>query len=351
MNKRENIIAAIRRNNPETVPFAMRLCEIQEEKIMNHFNCTDIHDFFDLPYRVVRLNPTKVSGVYDKYFDNDANDIVINEYGVGHIYSDEVKHFSRMVHPMKDFKSVEEIKEFPLPDLAEDYRYEGLAEKIQSIKDKGLLSVFYSVQVFEPAWYLRSLEALFMDMMDDSPIAVECLERLTVLKEKQCAKIAECGVDMIIFGDDVGTQQALMMSVDMYRKWLKPTMQRCIKAAKDVNPDIIAYYHSDGNVESIIEDLIEIGVDVLNPVQPECMDPIKIKAKYGDRLSFWGTIGTQTTMPFGTVEDVKKDVKNMIETVGKGGGLVIAPSHIIEPEVPLENIIAFFEAVNEYGDY
>ena len=103
----------------------------------------------------------------------------------------------------------------------------------------------------------------------------------------------------------------------------------------EVNPKVLCYYHSDGDVREIIEDLIEIGVDILNPVQPECMDPIAVKEQYGLQVSFWGTIGTQTTMPFGTPEEVRNKTLEMKEKVGKGGGLVLAPTHLLEPEVPL----------------
>ena len=97
--------------------------------------------------------------------------------------------------------------------------------------------------------------------------------------------------------------------------------------------------------------MIGVGVDILNPVQPECMDPEQIKRDYGDKLSFWGTVGTQSVLPFGTPAEVKENVKRRIEIVGAGGGLLIAPSQELEPEVPWENILAFFEAVEEYGKY
>lgn len=135
----------------------------------------------------------------------------------------------------------------------------------------------------------------------------------------------------------------------MWRKWLKPRLARVIEQARRVKPDILIFYHSDGDCTAIIPELIEIGVDILNPVQPECMNPAELKKEYGDRLAFWGTIGTQTTMPFGTPDEVKAVVKERIETVGKGGGLLLAPTHILEPEVPWENVLAFFEAVEEYG--
>ncbi|MEG1126885.1 MAG: uroporphyrinogen decarboxylase family protein, partial [Oscillospiraceae bacterium] len=116
-------------------------------------------------------------------------------------------------------------------------------------------------------------------------------------------------------------------------------------------PDVLAFYHSDGVIDEIIPDLIKIGVDILNPIQPECVNPIRLKELYGDKLSFWGTIGTQTTMPFGTENEVRENVRKMIETVGKGGGFCVAPTHLLEPEVPWVNINAFVSAVNDFGKY
>jgi uroporphyrinogen decarboxylase len=152
-------------------------------------------------------------------------------------------------------------------------------------------------------------------------------------------------------GDDVSTQLDMMISPALWREMLKPRLLRVIQTAKSVNPETLVFYHGDGNLQTIIPDLIEIGVDILNPVQPECMDPVKIKERYGERLSFWGTIGTQTTLPFGTAADIEKITRTMIETVGAGGGLLLAPTHVIEPDVPWENIEALVAAIKKYGVY
>jgi uroporphyrinogen decarboxylase len=141
------------------------------------------------------------------------------------------------------------------------------------------------------------------------------------------------------------------MSLPMWRKWFKPRLAKVWAAAKRINPDLLISYHTDGYVEPFIPELIEIGLDVLNPVQPECMDPAEIKSKFGNHLAFFGTIGTQTTLPFGTPDDVRREVKTRIETVGHNGGLVLAPSHLVEPDVPWENLMAFFEAAEQYGNY
>ena len=118
-----------------------------------------------------------------------------------------------------------------------------------------------------------------------------------------------------------------------------------------INPDIKIAFHSDGYIEPIIPDFIEIGLDILNPVQPKSMDPARLKKLYGDKLTFWGCVDIQEVLPFGTPEDVEQEVKLRIETVGKGGGLLLAPAHNIQPQVTIENILAFYRAARKYGKY
>jgi uroporphyrinogen decarboxylase len=125
-------------------------------------------------------------------------------------------------------------------------------------------------------------------------------------------------------------------------------MEICIREAKAVKPDLIAIYHSDGVIYDIVDDLIGIGVDVLNPVQPECMDFREIHDKYGEVLSFHGTIGTQSVMPFGTPEEVRRKVFENLDIAGKKGGLYVCPTHLLEPEVPVENVVAYIQACADY---
>jgi uroporphyrinogen decarboxylase len=172
------------------------------------------------------------------------------------------------------------------------------------------------------------------------------LDKLTAIRIGMARRYAECGVDVLMLGDDVATQLDMMLSPALWRATLKPRMAEVIRAAKAVNPDLLIFYHGDGNMERIVPELIEIGVEILNPVQPECMDPVRMKERFGDQLAFWGCIGTQTTMPFGTPEEVTATVRHLIDTVGKGGGLFLAPTHTLEPDVPWANVEAFLAAVN-----
>jgi uroporphyrinogen decarboxylase len=135
-----------------------------------------------------------------------------------------------------------------------------------------------------------------------------------------------------------------MMSLELYRKFLKERTRRIIMAARRVKKDLLVFMHSDGSVADFIPEYIDIGVDILNPVQPECNDLAAIGRRFGGQISFWGGIGTQTTMPFGTPQDVKDKVREAQSLLGPRGGLLLAPSHILEPEVPWENVLAFVDA-------
>ena len=158
-------------------------------------------------------------------------------------------------------------------------------------------------------------------------------------------------MDILWLADDYGTQRALMMRPEVWREWFKERLRRVIAAAKAIRPELLVAFHSDGKIDEMIPDLIEIGVDVLNPLQPEVMDPARIKREYGQDLAFWGGVGTQTTLPFGSAAEVRETVKRSHRDGRRGRRLLIAPTHVVEPEVPWENILAFFEAVERYGVY
>jgi uroporphyrinogen decarboxylase len=137
---------------------------------------------------------------------------------------------------------------------------------------------------------------------------------------------------------------SLMFSPPNWRRLMKSRWEKVYAAARKIKPDIEIWYHSDGNIELIVPELVEIGVTILNPVQPECMDPVKVKKLWGTHVVLDGTIGTQSTMPWGTPDEVTKVVRERIRTLGKDGALILAPTHVLEPEVPLANIYAFVEA-------
>jgi uroporphyrinogen decarboxylase len=190
------------------------------------------------------------------------------------------------------------------------------------------------------------MEDLMMDMVTAPELAHEFFERTSALQRVAATQYAHAGVDIVITGDDVGGQRGLLMSLGMWRQFLKPRLAATVRAVKEARAETAFFYHSDGNVEAVIPDLIEIGVDILNPVQPECMDPAAIKRRFGNELSFWGTVSVQRTRPVGTPDEVRAEVRARIRDVGRNGGLILAPAHVLGPETPWENVVAFFEAAD-----
>ncbi|MHB0878096.1 MAG: uroporphyrinogen decarboxylase family protein, partial [Anaerolineae bacterium] len=209
--------------------------------------------------------------------------------------------------------------------MREGWRHEDLAMQVAEIHGEGIAAVGQMSQtVFELSWALRGMGALLTDFHLNPELAAALLDQITEIRCFQAQRFAKAGVDVLRLGDDIGTERGLLMSPGMWRRWLKPRLRSVIESARLVNPAIPIKYHSDGNVEAVIADLIEVGVTILNPVQPECMDPVKLKQDYGRDLAFWGTIGVQSTMPLGSPADVRRSVQHMVETVGAGGGGVRA---------------------------
>jgi uroporphyrinogen decarboxylase len=341
----------MRRERPDRVPreagFTPEIQRIFEEKT----GATNPRDYFGMERRGVGFKrPEELPDFSPWYPEGVPDGTIFNEYGTGRAPSD-FYHFTSRMYPMADAKTVDELDAFPWPDYTPVWRHEHLEEQVAALHDAEWFVSGGVGHIWETSWQITRMENLMEQMVFNPEFAGYIFDRVTEDRAFMAGRYAEAGCDMVHCGDDVGMQQGLMMSPEMWREWLKPRWAKVIKSAKDVNPDILAWYHSDGDVEPVIDELIDIGFDILNPVQPECMDPARLKRRYGDRLAFWGCIGTQTTMPFGDPDEVREAVRWTVEKVGYDGGLFIAPTHVLEPDVPWENIEALFEAVDEYGVY
>lgn len=255
-------------------------------------------------------------------------------------------HFAHIESPLRGVQDFKRLQEYPWPDLDQPYRYQHVAQRVAELHQQGLAVAAFAGSVFECSWYIRGLEQLMMDMLTTPETAHYFFERTAAFQQYAAKQFARAGVDIIITGDDVATQTGLMMSRATWRKFLQPHLAATVKAVKAANPGAYVFYHSDGNVEPLVPDLIELGIDILNPIQPECMDPARMKKEYGEKLSFWGTVSVQRTMPLGTPEQVRREVRQRIREVGYNGGLILAPAHVLGPEVPWENMVAFFEAAD-----
>jgi len=256
-------------------------------------------------------------------------------FGVGH-YTEVA------VNPLAEDDAIDGYQA-PDPGRPELYRE---AQRLVAEHKKEYYLVGVTVTtIFETAWALRGLTRLMTDFVTDPDLADRVLDIPFLYHLAAAKRLTQIGMDMIWTGDDVGTQGGMMISPAHWRRFLKPRMARFIAELKAINPAVKVAYHCDGDLRAIIPELIEIGVDVLNPVQPACMDPAELKRLYGDRLCFWGSIDQQRTLPFGTPEDVRREVRTRLETLGRGGGLIIGPTHHVQLDVPMENFLAMVDAI------
>ncbi|MDR1438499.1 MAG: uroporphyrinogen decarboxylase family protein [Clostridiales bacterium] len=350
--KRDNLLSLIRRKGYDETPFDFGLCPILEntyrERTGSGLACADYFGFSTRDLPPVAAEDGDLARFYP-YHGPLGPDTHLDEWGVGHRSTPTSMHMTQMLCPLKDADSAEQIAAYPMPSYRAEGN-EGIAEAARAVHARGLAAVGnMQCTIWEASWYMRGMENLMMDMMSDSPMAGLLLGRVEERSVAKAEIYARAGADILYLGDDIGMQRSIMMGLEMYREWLKPALARVIAAARRAKPDIIVFYHSCGYVEPFIPDLIEAGIDVLNPVQPECMDFEKIHGLYGDVLSFHGAVGTQTTMPFGSEGDVRDAVRRYLRIAGSKGGLYIAPTHILEPEVPWENIMAFVAACREHS--
>ena len=211
--------------------------------------------------------------------------------------------------------------------------------------DKYILVMIYGSH-FEKAYFARGIENFLADLAGDPAFARKLLHRIieknmVMLENFLCAP----EIDGVLLGSDWGTQLDLIMSPATWQAMIRPGEQREYDLVHSYGKDV--WVHSCGNIEKIIPSLTEMGLDVLNPVQPECMDLAKLKKKYGTKLTFWGGISTQQVLPFGTPDEVKQEVRRVRALMAVNGGYILAPSQEIQDDVPAENIMALIEAAKE----
>jgi uroporphyrinogen decarboxylase len=300
-------------------------------------------EYFDFDTRSVNVNPTTKKTDFQKYFSEKLPDnLIIDEWGIGGKPGSQKHFLEYKYHPLANCETADEVYAYDWPDVDADYRFEGLGEKIKAYKERGyaVMGELYQT-IYETAWLLRGMERFFMDFHDNPEVIDAICEKLMLMRIKQAEKYAQLGVDILRLGDDVTCQNGWIFGCENYRRYFKERHGKIIEAAKKTKPDILVFLHSDGKVNELVPELIDIGVDILNPVQPECNDLQKIVDDFGQKISFWGAIGTQSIMPFGSPEEVEQKTIETFKILGKYGNLLLAPTHILEPEVPWENIKAF----------
>ncbi len=255
-------------------------------------------------------------------------------------------------HPLKDIDAAS-LGDYKFPDPDRIDRFAKLKSLMEIYGKEYFVGADVSGTIFEPCSHIRGMEQLLLDMYM-SPQALNPFFDNAMDFSLQVSKNAlDFGVDWIWLGDDVGTQGGMILSPEMWRRFFKPRMAQIINELRKIRKDLIIAYHSCGTIREIIPDLIEIGVNVLNPIQPKAkdMDMYQIKKEFGDKLTMHCGMDTQDLLPFGTLEEIETELKKMIKYLAKGGGFIFTASHTIQPDTSTERIIRMLELLKEYGRY
>ncbi len=239
-----------------------------------------------------------------------------------------------------------EAYDFPGPDRLIDNP--DLPRRVKELKQSGFWVQAGVEQPYKTAWRLRGMEQSLMDYLIDREFKHALYDRIYETWEEIMRRVAAAGIDQFSIGGDIAMQDRLIMSVDSWREFDKPRLARLIAIGREIKPDLHIHIHSDGNLMEIMDDLIEIGFDIINPIQPECMDPFEVKRRWGDVITMDGCGSIQHVLPFGTVDDVRRHVTELIEGCAHNGGLILAPSNVVQHDTPIENILAFYETAKDY---
>jgi len=234
----------------------------------------------------------------------------------------------------------DELKNYQFPDPNDPTRFQEYPNVISQNRDKFIVANL-GFSLFERAWSLCGMQELFMAMALDKMFVHDLLDRILEFNLKIIERACSYDIDCMRFGDDWGGQNGLLMSINMWREYIKPRVKEMYQLVKKHNKYVMI--HSCGKVDELFPDLIEIGVDIFNPFQPEVMDIYRIKKEFGSDLVFYGGISVQKTLPFKSVDETRQEVRKLLAEIGKNGGYIASPSHDIPYDAKPENIVAMVE--------
>ena len=382
LTSRERVLTAIHHEQPDRVPLVIGVSNATGVKMRPYKGIKDIigvqapdNYIYDWPElgtaeideETMRRLHSDVRGVLDlepaeirkRNCERDPHSDYIDSWGSGQTEISPGDWFPS-VHPLPEARTAEDLDAYQgWPDMDDPTRIAHVRDNARRLAEENqfaILATPWLLFPFERAYAMQGMDTFLLNMARDPDFARALLEKIAVYCKQLMGRFLEelgDNVDIIKIGDDLGTQESLMISPKMYREILKPVHADFISFIKARTKARI-FFHSDGDVAPLIEDFIEMGVDILNPIQTSAgsmSDLPSLKKRFGSNIVFCGGIDTHRVLPFGTTEEVRQEVRRVIQILGPGGGCMIGAVHTVMNDVPPENVLAMVDAVEEFGHY
>ncbi|MBN1852796.1 MAG: hypothetical protein JW829_08730 [Pirellulales bacterium] len=363
MNSRERVALALSHKEPDRVPIDFWATSVVNNRLQERLGVSteeELLQALDVDFRYIKgpryIGPelvTRPDGQVEDHFGVPRIPVQFGEGETAGTYR-EVVDF-----PLGKATSIGQFKDYPKWPDPDWFDYECVGEQVAEARETGKVIVFMGDRMnraaqLKPAMYLRGIDQIFVDMVLHREIAEYLFSRISEFYLEYCRRTFEAagdGIDIFFSGDDFGTQRGLFVSPSMWREMLMPGFKAFVQLGKQFGYQVA--HHTCGSVTPIIGDMIDCGLDILNPIQPDVqnMDRRKLKTEFGDRLSFHGSISIQKTMPHGTPDEIRAEVKERFASLGQGGGFIFCTAHNIQVDTPVENVLALIDAYQEFGRY
>lgn len=331
ITRKERMRRAINFEPVDRIPTQINYTAGMGQKMADHFDVpvSDLPDF--LGNHMIRVDLTAPQRL------NDDGSIAYDWWGVG--FDTKEEGYFAAESPLQ---TNNDLDSFPWPDPNDPALLAGAEEAIAAYGDEYFITPNFGFVLFERAWTLRGFEEFFMDMATDPEFTNELLDRITDIQLTLINRYLDLGVDGGYFGDDYGAQKNLLFSPRMWRTYIKPRLAKLFAPFAERGLPVLM--HSDGQIQKILPDLVEIGLNTLNPVQPEVLDHAWLRENFAGNLSFYGGVSTQTVLPYGTPQEVREAISSCKEALAPDGtGLLVAPSHRMMTDIPLANVEAMLD--------
>jgi len=332
LTPKERVLAQIRHQETDYVPYTLRFEGDVAERLDVHYGSDAWRSLVDDAIRRLPGPGLEVYQTGEPYY----TDLYGSRWQVDH----------RTFHLVEPALKAPSLEGFTFPDREAIFKPSWEEDVRRAIKrqEDHFLVIGFGTGLFERSWGLRGFEETMMDIVVHPDFYEELIERLTDHQMEIVERLLEFPVDGILFADDWGYQQGVLIGAERWRKIFKPRLARLYQRVHEAGKYVLT--HCCGSIEEILSDAIEIGLDVYQSVQPEAKnaDPYELKHKYGDRITFWGGLGSQSTIPFGTPDEIKAEVARLCREMGRGGGYVLCPAKPLQPGTPTENAAAVVEA-------